>query len=334
MNKEKSSSSLTILIALLMLKGGKLIAVLKTLKYAKYMITLVSMTLSTLAYGFYYGSWIFAAGLVLLLLIHESGHVIAMVKQGMKATAPVFIPFLGAAIFLKELPDRKQEAYIGFGGPLIGSLGAILCIVIAFSITDNQKLSYIFHMLGYVGLFINLFNMIPARPLDGGRILHVLGGGITYIGISVLLLLAYITQDLFLVLIAMVSITENELLDKRKASFLFTCLFATGLFVQFINPFETVWINWLSLILLGSLFSLYAFLTITSDGPQRKVPHVEEEDESSVQIKEELPPVVIRVKWLMLYLILTVGLSALMVWHMQYLPKEIKNHSIVQYFDS
>src|SRR6202795_5327839 len=72
--------------------------------------------------------WQFALGFVLLLLVHETGHLIVAKKFGLKVGAPVFIPFMGAFIALKEAPrNAGMEACVGLGGPMLGSIGALAC---------------------------------------------------------------------------------------------------------------------------------------------------------------------------------------------------------------
>jgi Zn-dependent protease len=121
-------------------------------------------------------------GLVLLLLVHELGHYIAAKRRGLDVGAPTFIPFVGAWINLKQLPhDAETEAYVGLGGPLLGSAGALLCYVIARSYDADWLLA-----VAYAGFFINLFNLIPLSPFDGGRITAVLSPRIWLLGVPVL----------------------------------------------------------------------------------------------------------------------------------------------------
>ena len=130
--KVKKQGMFLLVIAFLATKGVVILKALKVLKFAKFAITAITMSISALLYGFAFGSWYFAIGLVLMLLIHEYGHVVAMWKKGIHASAPVFIPFLGALNFAKLPENRDDEAYIGFGGPLVGSIAALICIAIAF----------------------------------------------------------------------------------------------------------------------------------------------------------------------------------------------------------
>src|SRR5512141_2381252 len=110
--------------------------------------------------------WPFALGFVLLLLVHETGHLIVAKKFGLKVGAPVFIPFIGAFIALKEAPRNAwMEACVGIGGPLLGSIGALGCLGLA-GMTGNP----LFTALAYSGFLLNLFNLIPIGMLDGGRV--------------------------------------------------------------------------------------------------------------------------------------------------------------------
>src|SRR5665213_69918 len=90
--------------------------------------TVGSMAVSIVVYAWYFGSWWFSAGFVVLMLVHELGHVIANRYYGIKASPPIFIPFMGAVINLRQRPQNaKAEAIIGIGGPVLGTIGAIVC---------------------------------------------------------------------------------------------------------------------------------------------------------------------------------------------------------------
>jgi Zn-dependent protease len=156
--------------ALLILKfGAKLKAVLLLLPKLKLFTTSASMLVSIGAYTLIWG-WKFAVGLVLLLLVHELGHVAQARREGLDASAPLFIPFLGAAIALKELPkDAAVEARVGLAGPILGSLGT--CVPVAIWLITGEEL---FQALAFFGFFLNLLNLAPVLPLDGGRAMAAL----------------------------------------------------------------------------------------------------------------------------------------------------------------
>ena len=144
-------------------KGGAILAL--ALKIPA-MGTLLSLVLSFGGYALFWG-WQFAAALVVMILIHEMGHVIEIQRQGMKATAPIFIPFMGAAIFQRSHPtDALKQAKIGIAGPLLGTVGATA----AFALYGATKWDLML-LMAMLGFYINLFNLIPISMLDGGWIL-------------------------------------------------------------------------------------------------------------------------------------------------------------------
>src|SRR5207248_5062107 len=134
-----------------------------------------------ISFGFYlwYGGVWFAVGLIVLLFVHEMGHVIEARRQGLPVSAPMFIPFLGAMITMRELPhDAWREARIGIAGPLLGSLGALAVYAVAVAY-DSRSLKAI----AFLGFLINLFNLLPASPLDGGRIAAALHPAMWFLGV-------------------------------------------------------------------------------------------------------------------------------------------------------
>jgi Zn-dependent protease len=140
-----------------------------------------SMILMMWIYATIYG-WKFAAGFVLLILVHESGHLVAARWCGLKVGAPVFIPFMGAFIALKEAPPNAWiEAIVGIGGPVAGTVGAIVCQNVFLATQDPLWLA-----LAYSGYFLNLFNLIPAGFMDGGRIVNAISPWLLLPGLAVL----------------------------------------------------------------------------------------------------------------------------------------------------
>ena len=160
-------------ILLLLLSGAKL---------GKIALTGGSMLLSVVVYAFIFG-WKYAVGFVLLLLVHEMGHYIAARKRGLDVGAPTFIPFIGAWIELKQLPhDAETEAFVGLGGPLLGTVGALVCYFLARETSTPWLLA-----VSYAGFFLNLFNLIPLSPFDGGRITAVLSPRVWLLGVPILI---------------------------------------------------------------------------------------------------------------------------------------------------
>src|SRR5229473_2252643 len=128
-----------------------------------------TMLLSIWAYALFFG-WRFAVGFVLLMFVHECGHLIVAKKFGLPVSAPVFIPFMGAFILLKDQPRNAwMEACVGIGGPMLGSLGALACNSLGEIFNAP-----VFIALAWFGYFLNLFNLTPVGMLDGGRIVTAL----------------------------------------------------------------------------------------------------------------------------------------------------------------
>lgn len=170
------------------------------LKFGKLFTTGGTMLLSVVVYAFIFGWW-YAVGFVLLLFIHEMGHFLAARQRGLKVGAPTFIPFVGAWIQLKEMPHNAEtEAYVGLAGPLIGSLGALVCYFLARSYHSDLLLA-----LSYSGFFLNLFNLIPLSPFDGGRITAVISPKLWLVGVPILVAMFFYRPSPMLILMALLA---------------------------------------------------------------------------------------------------------------------------------
>jgi len=173
------------------------------------------MLISLFFYAKAFG-WPFAAGFILLLFVHESGHLLAAKMVGLKVGLPVFIPFMGALIALKEAPRNAWiESIVGIGGPLLGSLGAA-AVAACYLFTPNP----LFLVLGYTGFFLNLFNLIPVVPLDGGRIVSAISPWLWVVGLLILIpyVVLYIHGPFMfiLLLIVLTSIPRVLALFRRR----------------------------------------------------------------------------------------------------------------------
>ncbi len=162
----------------------------------KIFATSASMLVSIGAYTLLWG-WRFALGFVLLLLVHEMGHVIELRRQGVPASAPLFIPFLGAVVGMKQMPkDAWKEAQVALAGPILGSLGAA-AVWIAGEAIDSDLLIAI----AFVGFFLNLFNLLPIVPLDGGRAVAALHPAFWAVGLAGLVVLTFVAPNPILIII-------------------------------------------------------------------------------------------------------------------------------------
>ncbi len=171
------------------------------LKFGKILLTGGSMLLSIAVYALLFG-WRYAAGFVLLIFVHEMGHFLAARQRGLAVGAPTFIPFVGAWIEMKDRPhDAEVEAYVGLAGPAVGTLGALACYF-----TARQYDSNLLYALAYAGFFLNLFNLIPLSPFDGGRVTAVLSPRIWFLGVPVLVGLFLYRPSPVLILMAILAV--------------------------------------------------------------------------------------------------------------------------------
>ncbi len=171
------------------------------LKLGKITLTAGSMLLSLAVYAGLWG-WQFAAGFVGLLFVHEMGHVLAARVRGLEVSAPAFIPFMGAFITMKQRPD-EAEAYVAYGGPFLGTLA---CFAVYFWARAEDSMLGL--AVSYSGFFLNLFNLLPVSPLDGGRITGVLGPRIWLLGAPVMLAALLYQPSPMLVVIAVLAFPQ------------------------------------------------------------------------------------------------------------------------------
>jgi len=177
-----------------------LLALLAAGKLGKVLLTGGTMLVSVFAYALVFG-WRYAAGFVLLIFVHEMGHFLAARQRGLAVGAPTFIPFVGAWIQLKDLPhDAETEAWVGLAGPLVGTLGALACYYGYRASGEPLLLA-----LAYAGLFLNLFNLIPLAPFDGGRITQIVSPRLWLLGAPILVALFIWRPSPLLVLMALIA---------------------------------------------------------------------------------------------------------------------------------
>ncbi len=165
----------------LLIKFKTLLVLLFDLKwlavFAKIGFTSITVLISIAAYAFIFG-WQFAIGIVALLFVHEMGHAVVMKMKGIPIGGMIFIPLLGAAVLMRQMPrNAKDEAEVGIAGPVAGAVASSVCLLIAQANPDS-----IWAPLAYFGFFINLFNLIPIVPFDGGRVLAAIDRRLWIVG--------------------------------------------------------------------------------------------------------------------------------------------------------
>jgi Zn-dependent protease len=194
--------SLLVVGGLLLLKFGKPLLLL--LPKLKILTTSATMLVSVVAYSFLWG-WKFAAGFVLLMLVHEMGHVIQLRREGVEASAPMFIPFLGAVVMAKSLgKDATAEARVGLAGPILGTLGCLALLPLALGSDEG-----FWDALVFTGLLLNLFNLLPVVPLDGGRAMAALSPWMWFVGLAVMAIVTFVLPNPIMILILLLAAYET-----------------------------------------------------------------------------------------------------------------------------
>jgi membrane-associated protease RseP (regulator of RpoE activity) len=176
-------------------------------------LTLVSMAVSILVYSFMLG-WIKSTVIVALIFIHEFGHLVTARHFNVEVSPPVFIPFVGALISMKQHPATPwAEAIIGAGGPFFGLGGSALFHVagMVFGLPVLVECATISYM-------INLFNLLPIGQLDGGHIVMAIDYRLKYVGFVAGIAYMIFFKSWIMVLILALSTREviNFLTDQRS----------------------------------------------------------------------------------------------------------------------
>jgi Zn-dependent protease len=200
-----------VVVGALLAKFGK-VALLFATK-AKFLATSGSMLVSVAAYALIWG-WTFAVGFVALLFVHEMGHYIQLRREGVKPSGMLFIPFLGAVVGTRSLGGSAlAEARVGLAGPVLGTIG---CLVTAgiYLATGNE----FWKALAFTGFFLNLFNLLPVLPLDGGRAMAAMAPWMWFVGFGAMIALLFIAPNPILILILVFGGLETYRRWKQRKS--------------------------------------------------------------------------------------------------------------------
>ncbi len=184
--------------------GAKFKGLLLVLPKLKVLTTSGSMLVSVAAYSLIWG-WQFALGFVALLFVHESGHYIQLRREGVKPSFMVFIPFLGAAVGARSLGGSAvAEARVGLAGPILGSLACAALLPVAAATDDD-----FWRALAFTGFFLNLFNLIPLVPFDGGRAMAAMAPWMWFAGFAAMIGFFFLFPNPILILFLLLGGTES-----------------------------------------------------------------------------------------------------------------------------
>lgn len=286
-------------------KGAKLI---KLFKVAKPVVLFVSMSISAISYAFWFGPWL-SLLFVGLLLVHEMGHVAAMRMKGYGTPTPVFIPFLGAAIFAPKGMGRETEAFVGFGGPLLGTIGSFATFGLWFLLPNKESGFATILLVGsYLGLYLNLFNLIPISPLDGGRITQAAGMWFKYFGFLALAGFSLWFREPVVLYIWILVLYDLHIIPVRLRAILVSgaWLAMVGLMTLGYGD-QPIWVNIVDCVVTA------AFVLIAIGRSVSKIQDVEPD------VRPELSPKQ-RTKWFFLCAGLTVFLTVVVVFEHGFLP--------------
>jgi len=192
--REKAAGLGAVLLAFL----AKFKTALLFLAKFKFLVSALTLVVSIWTWSWIFG-WPFAAGFVLLIFVHEMGHVLSLRSKGIAASVPIFVPFVGAFVALKEMPpNATAEAEVALAGPLLGTAGAAVCYLVG-----RENGQGIWFALASAGFFVHLFNLIPILPLDGGRVVSAISPKLWLAGAVLLAVFAFLRPGPWLLYIGL-----------------------------------------------------------------------------------------------------------------------------------
>ncbi|HEY1354115.1 MAG TPA: site-2 protease family protein [Ktedonobacteraceae bacterium] len=184
----------------------------------KFGLASVTAVISIFIYAQLFG-WGFGIGLVALLFIHEMGHAVVMKLKGLPVGGMIFIPMLGAAVFMRRMPgNARDEAEVGIAGPVAGALASLVCLFFALSWPASPG---VWAPLAYFGFFLNLFNLIPIIPFDGGRVLSALDRRVWLLGFFALVAVQvwqWVSGNSSIWLLIFIVMAATEFWARRRAA--------------------------------------------------------------------------------------------------------------------
>lgn len=266
------------------------------------------MLWSAVIYSLFMGPWL-AMGLILMIFIHEMGHVAALRLLGREVSAPLFIPFFGAVIFSGVMDRRDDEAFVGIGGPLLGSFAAILVFAGWMVVADKQsELAQFLLVVSMIGVMINLFNLIPVGSLDGGRITQAVGPWVSYLGIALLIWLSVVASAPMVWMLWLILIPSITFLSRNVR---FTLAVGVWLVMttQHVLGFSAQ--SLVTALVHCTIGALFVFANRSSNLDAVQV---------AAQARPQLP-LLQRFLWLVCYLVLVAVLVTVIVWMTPFLKQ-------------
>lgn len=278
------------------LKSTKLFKIFKSAKALKVVISLLSMAIFAVCHSATMGI-AFGCGLLVLIFIHELGHIIAMHQKGFGLKVPFFIPFLGAVIFAPKIDDRHTEAYVGYGGPFIGTLAAVACLI-PYYFTGEP----FWVVISFVGIILNLFNMIPISPLDGGRITQAVHPGFKYVGLGLLLAFTLMFREPGMLIIWIACIIDFDKIRYKKRLIASVGIWVLMFILTLCGVGENHIANWVDVGIGFFLVIPSVFVLVSHDGErrERELAQLEEERKDKRPVSSRKTAIGWFVAWIVL----------------------------------
>lgn len=310
MSEKKRNSNLPVILIAILAKSSKLLKIAKFFKVAKPLVLVISMSISAIAYAFMLGPWL-SILFVTLLFLHEMGHVVAMKIKGFDTPTPVFIPFLGAVIFAPRFKDRYTEAFVGYGGPLLGTIASLAIFSIWSLMPKDTSTAHILIVGSYLGTYLNLFNLIPISPLDGGRITQAVGKWFIYIGLTGLAVFSMTFRQPVILYIWILVLMDLTIIPLRLRAVVISTLWVSMVLLMSLGfgdqPF---WINVADCIITLVLVGLSVGRAVSNV--------VVESNDDRMDL-----PIEQRIKWLVLYFGLSLFLLTMIIVQIKFLPHQL-----------
>lgn len=223
-------SLIGIMVTIKLYRAVEVLKFLKAIKVLEPLAVVASGILTAGAYSFTMKASL-AFGLILALTVHELGHYWATKYLGLKAKWWIFIPFVGALMPAPKFRSRTDEALIAFCGPYVGGIFSYLLFLLWIILPLSREWSIILYTVSLLSTALNLFNMIPLSPIDGGRITQAVHPMFRWIGFSLLLGVSLYFAQASMLLVWMLVVGDIRMSALRRFQVTFGLWLAMPIFI-------------------------------------------------------------------------------------------------------
>ena len=287
-------------------RAAALLKFLQEIKILEPLTTMASGVFTASVYSFTMKVSLVVA-LVVSYAVHEFGHFFATKFRGLTANWWIFFPFAGQLMDAPDFRSRDDEAYIAYGGPLVGGAFSFLLFIAWLILPLPNEWGNILYTTAFLSTLLNLFNMIPVSPLDGGRITEGVSIWFRVVGFIGLIVLSFYEKQASMLLVWMLIISQVRMLPMRRLIVASAMLALMGLLILLGFHGNSVFEDW-------CFFAVASWLVL-SFYRQRNAPE-RGEDYRDVQLTPAQ-----RKKWAGLYVALLAALLGLGALHLPHLSR-------------